>query len=78
MWLLENHPDVHIRVLLLEQLDQPAILLVEVTLDLKHDTVTKNEVRGVAPWNHEVVLALLVLPVHPVVAEIVSYLTFKA
>ena len=77
MGLFENHSNVHIRVLLFEQLDQPAILLVKPAFDLKHDTVTKNEVRGVAPWNHEVVLALLVLPVHPVFAEIVSYLTFN-
>jgi len=78
MWLLENHPDVHISVLLLEQLDQASVFLIEITFDLKNSPVAKNEVRGVAPWNHEVVLALLVLPVHPVVREVISDLAFKA
>ncbi len=78
MWLLEDHPNVHIRVLLLEQLDQPAVIVIELALDLKNSSVSQNKVRGVAPWNHEVVLALLVLPIHPVVREVISDLAFKA
>ena len=78
MRLLQNHADVDSRVLLFEQLDQPPVFLIEVALDFKDHTVAENEVRGVTPGNHKVVLALLILPIHPVLREILCYTTFKA
>jgi hypothetical protein len=78
MRFLQDHSDIHIRVLLFEQLDESPIFLIKVALDLKDCAVTKNEVRGVTPGNHKVVLALLILPVHPVLRQILSYTTFKA
>ena len=78
MRLLQNHADVDSRVLLFEQLDQSTILFIEVALDLKDCAVTKNEVRGVAARDDEIKLAVLVLPIHPVLREILSYSTLEA
>ena len=78
MRFLQNHSDVHITVLLFEQLDESPIYCIEIAFDLKDNTVAQYEVRGVAPGNHKVVLALLILPIHPVLREILCYTTFKA
>jgi len=77
MRLLQNHTDVDSRMLLFEQLDQPPVFLIEVTLDFKDHTVFENEVRGVTPRDDEIKLVVLVLPRHPVPREIRSYTTFE-
>lgn len=66
MRLLQHHADVYIRMLLTEQLDEPAIFSVKEPLDLKHDTVGKDKVRCVATWDHKVVLVFLIFVVHTV------------
>lgn len=65
-------------MLLFEQLDQPPIFRIEVTLHLKHHSVAENEVRGVATGNQQVVLVLLILPANPCCVEVVGYFALKA
>lgn len=77
MRFLQDHSDIDITVLLFEQLDEPPVLRIEIAFDLKNNTVAQNEVRGVTPWDHKVVLVLFILPIHPVLREIRSYTTLE-